>query len=64
MHPSGGWGTLDVPIPFSPPMENYVVPSEEDIIYAAKRGTAMNRINPMNTIIMPNTGLTNTDRHH
>ncbi len=30
-------GTLDVPIPFSPPMENYVVPSEDDIVYAVKK---------------------------
>lgn len=30
-------GTLDVPIPFSPPMENYVVPSEDDIVFAVKK---------------------------
>jgi pyruvate/2-oxoglutarate/acetoin dehydrogenase E1 component len=30
-------GTLDVPIPFSPPMEEYVVPCETDIIHAVKK---------------------------
>jgi pyruvate/2-oxoglutarate/acetoin dehydrogenase E1 component len=30
-------GTLDVPIPFSPPMEEYVVPCEADIIHAVKK---------------------------
>jgi pyruvate/2-oxoglutarate/acetoin dehydrogenase E1 component len=30
-------GTKDVPIPFSPPMEQFVVPNEQDIINAVRR---------------------------